>query len=90
MMEPVDKGERTPAAQTPDDRGWLTRGVGSVGLASFLSDFGHDRRAFGLERAGDNFGAVVPVNGRQRSTTCRERSSAERCASSSVSRRQVP
>ncbi|HZR92914.1 MAG TPA: MFS transporter [Gaiellaceae bacterium] len=34
-----EETERAPAASR---RAWLTRGVGSVGLASFFSDFGHE------------------------------------------------
>ena len=34
--------EETEQAEAASRRRWLTRGVGSVGLASFFSDFGHE------------------------------------------------
>jgi MFS family permease len=38
----VRSAEAEPAAANELGRGWLTRGVGSVGLASFFSDSGHE------------------------------------------------
>lgn len=41
-MEAAAEPERTPIDPEPTAGGWLTRGVGSVGLASFFSDSGHE------------------------------------------------
>ena len=38
----VQRDAREPAAEPVARDGWLTRGVGSVGLASFFSDSGHE------------------------------------------------
>src|SRR5579884_2152558 len=39
MVEPTT---RDPVAEPAEGPRWLTRGVGSVGLASFFSDAGHE------------------------------------------------
>jgi MFS family permease len=38
----VQPETENPVAEPAEQRGWLTRGVGSVGLASFFSDSGHE------------------------------------------------
>ena len=44
-MEPIEHAEgdqQSSTAETAEARGWLTRGVASVGVASFFSDSGHE------------------------------------------------